>query len=381
MSEHVEVSELKSVSLLAGLSDEALQTLAEHSQVRHFEAMQTIFREGDDGNSLHVVRKGLIKIVRANAPETTLTTLKDGAVFGELAVLDPAPRSASAIAIDRSETIELPSEALDQVFDSDPNAARHMLGAMARSLTLAREAVVHQNKALDEKVHQRTEQLRETQLEVIRRLGLAAEFRDDDTGLHITRMSRFCAKLAKAAGLSDADCEILLHAAPMHDIGKIGIPDSILLKPGKLEDEEFDIMKTHTLIGGELLAGSTSPVMELAQVIALNHHEKWNGRGYPYGKKAEEIPFVARIASICDVFDALTSERPYKNAWPVEKALKLIEEQAGEDFDPNLAKLFLEISDEIVKMREQLQEEDHPEAATEAKEMSAYPEKATAAAE
>ena len=381
MSEHVEVSELKSISLLAGLSDEALQTLAERSQVRRFDAMQTIFREGDDGNSLHVVRKGLIKIVRANAPETTLTTLKDGAVFGELAVLDPAPRSASAIAIDKSETIELPSEALDQVFDTDPNAARHMLGAMARSLTLAREAVVHQNKALDEKVHQRTEQLRETQLEVIRRLGLAAEFRDDDTGLHITRMSRFCAKLAKAAGLSDADCEILLHAAPMHDIGKIGIPDSILLKPGKLEDEEFEIMKTHTLIGGELLAGSTSPVMELAQVIALNHHEKWNGRGYPAGKKEEEIPFVARIASICDVFDALTSERPYKNAWPVEKALALIEEQAGNDFDPNLAKLFLEISDEIVQMREDLQEGDHADAPTEAKELSAYPEKATAAAE
>ena len=381
MSEHVEASELRSVGLLSSLSDEALETLAKHSQVRRYEALQTIFLEGDEGNSLHVVRKGLIKIVRANAPETTLTTLKDGAVFGELAVLDPAPRSASAIAIDASETIELPSEALDQVFDSDPLAARKMLGSMARSLTLAREAVVHDNKLLDQKVNQRTEQLRETQLEVIRRLGLAAEFRDDDTGLHITRMSRFCAKLAKAAGLSDADCEILLHAAPMHDIGKIGIPDSILLKPGKLEDEEFEIMKTHTLIGGELLAGSTSPVMELAQVIALNHHEKWNGRGYPYGKKEEEIPFVARIASICDVFDALTSERPYKQAWPVEKALGLIEEQAGNDFDPNLAKLFLQISDEIVQMREDLQEKEHPDAPTEAKELSAYPEKATAAAE
>ena len=381
MTQHVDASELRSVGLLSSLSDEALQTLAEQSAVRSFEAMSTIFKEGDEGSSLHVVRKGLIKIVRANAPETTLTTLKEGAVFGELAVLDPAPRSASAIAIDASETIELPSEALDKVFDGDPMAARRMLGAMARSLTLAREAVVHDNKILDEKVHQRTEQLRETQLEVIRRLGLAAEFRDDDTGLHITRMSRFCAKLAKAAGLSDADCEILLHAAPMHDIGKIGIPDSILLKPGKLEDEEFEIMKTHTLIGGELLAGSTSPVMELAQVIALNHHEKWNGRGYPAGKKEEEIPFVARIASICDVFDALTSERPYKNAWPVEKALALIEEQAGNDFDPNLAKLFLEISDEIVQMREDLQEGDHADAPTEAKELSAYPEKATAAAE
>ena len=378
MSEHVEASELHSVGLLEGLSDEALKLLADHSQVRRFEAMQTIFREGDEGNSLYVVRKGLIKIVRANAPETTLTTLKDGAVFGELAVLDPAPRSASAIAIDASEAIELPSEALDKVFDDDPTAARKMLGSMARSLTMAREAVVHDNKLLDQKVNERTEQLRETQLEVIRRLGLAAEFRDDDTGLHITRMSRFCAKLAKAAGLSDADCEILLHAAPMHDIGKIGIPDSILLKPGKLEDEEFEIMKTHTLIGGELLAGSTSPVMELAQVIALNHHEKWNGRGYPAGKKEEEIPFVARIASICDVFDALTSVRPYKQAWPVEKALALIEEQAGNDFDPNLAKLFLEISDEIVKMREDLQEGEHE---AEAKELSAYPEKATAAAE
>jgi putative two-component system response regulator len=168
--------------------------------------------------------------------------------------------------------------------------------------------------------------------------------------LHITRMSRFCARLAEVAGLTEADCHLLLEAAPMHDIGKIGIPDNILLKPGKLEDEEFDIMKTHTTIGAELLSGSSSDVMQMAQIIALNHHEKWNGRGYPRGLKGEEIPFIARICSICDVFDALCSERPYKKPWDPADALRLIEEQAGNDFDPHLAKLFIQISEEIVRM-------------------------------
>lgn len=343
----VEASFLRGVQLFSGLTEDQLAQLAAGAATRSLTAGTPLFLEGDPGSSLFILTKGLVKIVRAKEPETTLTTIQPEGVFGELAVLNSAPRSASAIAIDNSEVIEVDKSSLDAVFDADPQAARRMLGSLANSLTMAREEVVFHNRVLDEKVRERTEELRETQLEIIRRLGQAAEFRDDDTGLHITRMSRFSARLALQAGLSVKECEALLHAAPMHDIGKIGIPDNILLKKGKLEDEEFEIMKTHTTIGAELLTGSNSQVMELARGIALAHHEKWNGRGYPNGLAGEDIPFLARVCAICDVFDALTSERPYKKAWTPEDAFDLIRKEAGEHFDPNLVHLFLQIEDEI----------------------------------
>jgi HD-GYP domain-containing protein (c-di-GMP phosphodiesterase class II) len=343
----VDASSLRGVQLFTGLTETQLAQLAEGAETRSVKAGAPLFLEGDVGSSLFILTKGLVKIVRASEPDTTLTTIQPEGVFGELAVLNSAPRSASAIAIDNSELIEIDKSALDAVFDADPEAARRMLGSLANSLTLAREQVVFHNRVLDEKVRERTEELRETQLEIIRRLGQAAEFRDDDTGLHITRMSRFSARLAMEAGISIRECEALLHAAPMHDIGKIGIPDNILLKPGKLEDEEFEIMKTHTTIGAELLSGSNSTVMELARGIALAHHEKWNGRGYPNGLAGEDIPFLARVCAICDAFDALTSERPYKKAWTPEDAFDLLRKEAGQHFDPHLVELFLGIEDEI----------------------------------
>ena len=335
------------VQLFEHLAPEHLGRLAADSTTVEVDPGRPVFLEGEPGDSLYVLMEGLVRIVRANQPRTTLTTIAPGDAFGELAVLNEAPRSASAIAIDRCVLLQIRKEAVDRVLDEDPLAARRMLGSLASSLTQAREAVVHQNQVLDEKVRTRTAEVRETQLEVIRRLGRAAEFRDDDTGLHITRMSRFCALLAETAGLPTQDLELILQAAPMHDIGKIGIPDSILLKPGKLDAAEFEIMKTHTTIGAELLSGSSAPVMQLAQEIALNHHEKWNGRGYPQGSAGEEIPFIARICAICDVFDALTSKRPYKDPWPAQEAFDFVAEQAGVSFDPHLVELFLGIGAEI----------------------------------
>lgn len=341
---------LGKVQLFEPLTGEQLERLSASATRVEIPAGRPVFLEGDEGDSLFVLAEGLVRIVRANDPSTTLTTIRPGGAFGELAVLNSAPRSASAIAIDASELLEIGKGAVDAILDEDPLVARKMLGALAASLTVAREAVVQQNRVLDDKVKARTAELRETQLEVIRRLGRAAEFRDDDTGLHITRMSRFCARLAEAAGMEEADIELLLQAAPMHDIGKIGIPDSILLKPGKLDSNEFEMMKTHTTIGAELLSGSNSPLMQLAQEIALNHHEKWNGRGYPRGLSGEDIPFVSRIVSICDVFDALTSSRPYKEAWPAQEAFDFVTEQAGVSFDPHLVELFIGIGSDIRAM-------------------------------
>ncbi|MEA2447853.1 MAG: cyclic di-GMP phosphodiesterase [Actinomycetota bacterium] len=349
--------DLQTVQLLGSLPLKALEELALRATVSSFEPGQLIFKEGDDGLSLHIVRGGIVKIVHqedvGDEAELVLQTLTSGQVFGELAILDPAPRSATAIAIDKTETIQLHKDDLDRVLDEEPTAARKMLASLARSLTNAKEELAGQNQVLDFKVRERTQELRETQLEVVRRLGRAAEFRDDDTGLHISRMSRFCERLANEAGFSEGECELLLQAAPMHDIGKIGIPDGVLLKPGKLDADEWDVMRSHTLVGAEILSGGTSKLLEVAREIALAHHEKWDGSGYPNGISKETIPIFARIAALADVFDALTSVRPYKEAWTNEKAFALIEENAGSHFDPHLAKLFLAIRNDIERIQEE----------------------------
>jgi HD-GYP domain-containing protein (c-di-GMP phosphodiesterase class II) len=359
MTASVTAQDLANANLLAALPQHALERLASTARVNRYKGGQVIFREGDPGESLHIVRSGLVKILHIADKDRSgmLASIEPGGVFGELAVLDPAPRSASAMAIDVSETIEVDKAAVEEVLDRDPVATRRMLGSLARSLTLAKEQLTQQNQILDQKVRERTAQLRETQLEVIRRLGQAAEYRDDDTGLHIHRMSRIAAKLADAAGLSDRDCELLLHAAPMHDIGKIGIADSILLKPGPLNDDEWAIMRSHTTIGAELLSGSDSEVMQMAQVIALSHHEKWDGSGYPNGLKEEAIPLLGRICCLADVFDALTSERPYKKAWTVEEAAEEIKRSAGSHFDPHLAEIFSTILPDVEELLKKTREQ------------------------
>lgn len=183
------------------------------------------------------------------------------------------------------------------------------------------------------------EELKRTRLQVIERLGRAAEYKDNETGLHVKRMSHYAQVIALAAGYSAEWAEELLHAAPMHDIGKIGTPDHILLKPGKLTDDEMVIMRQHALIGAEILGDCDSTLMQMASSVARYHHEKWDGSGYPLGLKETAIPIEARIVAVADVFDALTSERPYKQAWSVVEALDFIKSQAGKHFDPALVPL------------------------------------------
>jgi putative two-component system response regulator len=205
---------------------------------------------------------------------------------------------------------------------------------------LLHKRVRDQNRILEDKVDARTREIRETRLEVIRRLGRAAEYRDNETGMHIIRMSLAASILGRAAGLSPEQCELLLNASPMHDIGKIGIPDRILLKAGPLDPDEWAIMKKHPAIGAELLAGGGSELMLLAETIAHCHHEKFDGSGYPRGLEGEQIPLAARIVAVCDVFDALLSKRPYKAPWTVEAALAELDKRAGSHFDPRLVERF-----------------------------------------
>ncbi|WP_218312519.1 response regulator [Alteromonas antoniana] len=201
------------------------------------------------------------------------------------------------------------------------------------------------------------DELMRTRLQVVQRLGRAAEYKDNETGMHVLRMSHYSKILALAYGFSDAAAEILLHAAPMHDIGKIGIPDSIMLKPGKLTKEEFDIMKTHPQIGAEILGDCDSELLLIAKSVALTHHEKWNGSGYPNRLSGEEIPVEGRIVAVADVFDALTSKRPYKEAWSVEKTLDLMRSEKGKHFEPKLVDLLEENLPQILAIKARWQDD------------------------
>ncbi len=203
----------------------------------------------------------------------------------------------------------------------------------------------------------RVEELLETRLQIVQTLGLAAEYKDNETGLHVIRMSRYTQLLARAAGFSDADAERILHAAPMHDVGKIGIPDAILRKPGKLDADEWEVMQTHAAIGGRIIGQHSSGLLKMAHDIAVSHHEKWDGSGYPAGLAGTDIPLEGRIVAIADVFDALTSERPYKKAWPVEQAVQLLRDEAGKHFDPELVPLFIELLPQVLQIKEQWAEE------------------------
>ncbi|MGC9386321.1 MAG: HD domain-containing phosphohydrolase [Hydrogenovibrio sp.] len=216
---------------------------------------------------------------------------------------------------------------------------------------LMKKALRQQNHALEHKVRERTQALEEAHHEIIYRLGRAAEYRDNETGNHVKRVSFFSEKIALEAGLGEAVAHMIRIASPMHDVGKIGISDSIMLKPGKLTDDEYAEMQRHVEIGGEILEGYNSEVLKLAYEIALTHHEKYNGKGYPKGLKGEDIPISGRIVAIADVFDALTSERPYKKAWPVERAAQLIESEKGAHFDPFLVDCFLKVLPDLLEIK------------------------------
>jgi len=217
-------------------------------------------------------------------------------------------------------------------------------------------ALYNQNRELEKKVAERTRQLKEAKLEVISCLGRAAEFKDNETGMHVVRMSYYSRIIANSLNLNSEWVDMLYNAAPMHDIGKIGIPDHILLKPGKLDGDEWEIMKKHVDYGVEILEGHESELLIMAKEIAKNHHEKFDGTGYPNSLIGENIPLSGRIVAISDVFDALTSERPYKKAWSTEKAVALIEEGAGKHFDPRLVEAFRNCLPEILAIKERYRE-------------------------
>lgn len=205
-------------------------------------------------------------------------------------------------------------------------------------------ALVGYNQQLEQQVRERTRALEESRLEVLERLARAAEFRDDETGHHTRRVGRIAGCLAEAIGVDRTDVELITRAAPLHDVGKIGVPDQILLKPGKLSPDEFEVMKRHSSIGATILAGGRSAVIRIAAEIAHHHHERWDGGGYPAGLTGDSIPLSARIVALADVFDALSHSRPYRPAWPLQEVLAEIREKAGTQFDAHLVEAFMRLS-------------------------------------
>ena len=245
----------------------------------------------------------------------------------------------------RSEERGLSLGAVDYV-------AKPYVASLVRSRVSTHVALHRHQRTLEALVDQRTAELVATRLEVIRRLGRAAEYRDNETGMHVLRMSHISRLVALAAGLGEAEAELILQASPMHDVGKIGVPDSILLKPGKLDPDEWELMKRHTVIGAEILGDHPSELMVTAKCVALAHHERWDGGGYPGGLRGEAIPQVARIVAIADVFDALLSVRPYKQAWSLADTTAKIAAERGHHFDPQVVDALFRVLDHCIAVRE-----------------------------
>lgn len=247
-------------------------------------------------------------------------------------------------------------DAINEARGFEIGAVDYITKPISASIVLSRVkthlALYNQNRALEIQVAEKTKELTETRIEIIRRLGMAAEYRDNETGMHIYRVSEFCRIIALNYGFPENEADLLLNVSPMHDIGKIGISDTILKKPDKLSKEEFDIVKQHTNIGASIIGDHNSELLRTARIVALEHHEKWNGSGYPNGLAGDDINIFARITAVADVFDALTSKRPYKEAWKVEDALDYIRTESGKHFDPKVVDAFFKGLDCILLIKE-----------------------------
>lgn len=273
---------------------------------------------------------------------TALTSEKD-----RLSAVQAGANDFIAKPIDKTE-LQVRTESLLKMKEAQDAIKRHreMLEETVQKRTVSLRKALEETAEAQRRTHR-------AHLDTIKRLSIAAEYKDEDTAAHINRMSNYCAIIARVLHLPPGEVEIIFHASPMHDVGKIGIPDHILLKPGKLTSEEWTIMKEHSVIGGRILGEAEDDLIKVGEIIALSHHEKWDGSGYPKGLKGEDIPLIGRITAVADVFDALTSKRPYKKAFSNEKAYEILREGRGTQFDPKVLDAFFERLDEVVAIQEQ----------------------------
>lgn len=286
----------------------------------------------------------------------------DGIEFVRCLRANPARSALPMLMVTADHEKEVRYRALDSGvtdFLTKPIDRYEFLSRVKNMLALRRSHLMLADRAklLAAEVRQATAAIYERERETIFRLAKAAEFRDPETGVHILRMANYSRLIAQKLGLGQAEQEMILQAAPMHDVGKLGTPDHILLKPSTLTPEEFEVMKDHASIGYEILKDSTSPVLQAAAQIALTHHEKYDGSGYPQGLRGEAIPIFGRIVAVADVFDALTSERPYKQAWEMLRATDFLARGRGSHFDPDCVNAFLSDWDAVLAIREHFRDE------------------------
>jgi len=341
--------ELKKAKILI-VDDEHVNVLLLDKMLQQ-DGYSAIFTQEDSRKveSLYNEIKPDIVLLDLNMPHLNgfqvMEKLKGNSYFAPILVL-------TAQSDDEIRMRALKSGAMD--FLSKPFSYVEVLTRIKNLLTvhLLHQEALQQNEILEEKVNDRTLELELSHRETIQRLGKAAEYRDNDTGMHVLRMSLYSEVLAKGAGLPEKTCKLIESASPMHDVGKIGIPDHILLKPGKLTEDEWKIMKTHAELGGKILSAGSSEIMKMAEIIAMTHHEQWSGGGYPNGLKGEEIPIEGRIVILADVFDALCNKRPYKEAWTVDSTVEEINNNSGRLFDPELVKVFMQKLPEFLKIRD-----------------------------
>ncbi len=324
----------------------------------------------------HVVKSinAKIKIIERHNPEQALEWAAEhtadlvfvdyvmpemnGVDFARLLKTIPSYEAVPVIMITIKTDAETRYAALDAGvadFLSKPVDVYECTARSKNLLTMRQQNIALRNRSdlLEGLVKAATSEIRTREKETLMRLARAGEHKDYDTAMHLQRMSLYSKALAQALGLSDDEAEVIELSAPLHDIGKIGIPDSILLKKGPLNDDELKMMRKHPLIGYEILQNSPSKYLQMGGEIALAHHERFDGTGYPYGLKGKNIPLAARIVAIADVFDALTSIRPYKEAWTAEKAFEYIQDESGKHFDPDLVSVMLSISKAIQKIQDE----------------------------
>ena len=303
---------------------------------------------------------------QTNAPDLVIVDYMmpdlDGIEFIRLLRATPGKEYVPILMITANDQKQVRYRALDvgaTDFLTKPVDKIEFLARVTNMLALsdARKKLADKAEWLAQEVRNATAKIVERERETVFRLSKAAEYRDPETGAHILRMAHYSALIALGLGLSEADQALLLEAAPMHDIGKVGIADHILLKPGRLTPDEMEIMKQHAVYGFEILKGSSSKVLQTGADIALGHHEKFDGSGYPNGLKGAEIPIFSRIVAVADVFDALTSERPYKKAWPLEDAAQFIRSNAGLHFDPDCVDSFFKGWDAVLVIRQRFADE------------------------
>lgn len=294
-----------------------------------------------------------LDIIASNPPDLILldVMMPDMSGFDVCRRVKANPATAQIPIVFATTLSDTDSEAKGLELGAVDYVTKPYVPALLRSRVRTHIALFKQHVVLEQLVAERTRELVETRLEVIHRLGRAAEYRDNETGMHVMRMSHISRTIAVASGMSADQAELLLQASPMHDIGKLGVPDRILLKPGKLDPDEWATMKSHTTIGAAIIGEHTAELMVVARKVALYHHERWDGTGYPDGLAEEAIPCEARVVALADVFDALLSVRPYKRAWSVPETIEYFETQKGRHFEPRLVQAMLDNLDECLAIR------------------------------